>query len=265
MTAKDFYFDGQYLSDYGCIIAEIEDKTDGTVSVGSKITFNTVKRNGGKRYSLSSTSYDECYTTSFEICKNPDEYNDIEITNDEYRDLIRWLNRREFLQFYFVEEDGETTYYNCSFDIEKIIYGGKIIGLALTMTTDSPFGYGQEQRSKFTINDVERLVNVVDISDEIGFTYPDMVININKAGNFSLENLTTGCNMVINNCTVNETITIHGDTRIVSTDDVAHAKTLYNDFNFEFFNIANTINNRQNKIKCNLPCTIEIAYSPVIK
>lgn len=265
MTAKDFYFDGQYLSDYGCMICQIEQNNDGTVNAGSKITFNKVKRNGGKRYSLSSASYDECFTTSFEICKNPDEFDDMEITNDEYRDLMRWLNRREFLQFYFVEDDGETTYYNCSFDVEKIIYNDKMIGLHLTMTTDSPFGYGQEMKARMIINDVEREYNFTDISDEIGFTYPDMVIKINKDGNLCVKNLTTDCSMVINNCVVGETITIHGDTRIVETDNNNHAKTLYNDFNFEFFNIGNTIDNRLNKIMATLPCTVELSYYPVIK
>lgn len=265
MTAKDFYFDGQYLSDYGYMICQINNKTDGTVNAGSKITFNKVKRNGGKRYSLCSADYDECYTTSFEICKNPDLYDDLQITNDEYRDLIRWLNRREFLQFYFVEDDGETIYYNCSFDVDKVVFNEVMIGLLLTMTTDSPFGYGQEMKTRWTINDVERVFKLSDISDEIGITYPDLTIKITKDGNLNLRNLTTGCNMVINNCVANEVITVNGDTRIVTTDNVQHAKTLYNDFNFEFFTIGNTIDNRLNKVIATLPCVVDVTYNPVVK
>lgn len=99
MRAIDFEYDNQYLSDYGFIICDFNFSSGANeVDAGSTITFNKISRHSGKRYGLSSTQYDECITTSFDICKNPDIYDpeDMEISNDEYRDIMRWLNRREF-------------------------------------------------------------------------------------------------------------------------------------------------------------------------
>ena len=52
MYACDFEYDGQYLSDYGFIICNFNGSSDfDVVSAGSKITFNTVSRHRGKKYS----------------------------------------------------------------------------------------------------------------------------------------------------------------------------------------------------------------------
>ena len=264
MFAIDFEYDGQYLSDYGFMI--YDDMKDETVSPGSKIVFNKIPLQNGKYHSLSSAKYEECYTTSFAICKNPDLYfgEDRIITNDEYRDLIRWLNRKEFLKFCFMGED-EATYYNASFLVDKIYKAGLLRGLQLTLETNSPFGYGQEQSVKWTISETSTAKILTHISDEIGDVCPDLKISCNRNGDFEIYNETTNSRMIIKNCTVGETITIKGDTRIIETDNEVHRKNIYHDFNFEFFRIGNTIDNRNNKITVSLPSVVEIKYTPIIK
>lgn len=265
IAANDFYYDGQYLSDYGFIICgEAGEVGDGVVTPGSKITFNKVARNGGKRFSLTSAKYDECYTAEFHICKK----NNAVISNDEYRDIMRWLNRREFLQLYFIDDfdnDSDTCFYNASFAIEKVYNKYQLRMLKLTMETDSPFGYGQEQTATYTIGDITKTVLLSDVSDEIGYTYPSMEITINKNGDFEMYNQTFDSLMRIKNCSVDEVITIDGDAKIISTSNEAHKATLYNDFNFEFFKFGNTIDNRSNRISFTLPCKVELRYKPIIK
>lgn len=267
MYALDFEYDGQYLSDYGFIICDFNSSSGVTIaSAGSKITFNTIPRNNGKTHSLISTQYDECIQTKFDICKNPDIYDDLCITNDEYRDLMRWLNRQEFLKFQVLDEDDkerESCYYEASFNIEKIKINEILYGISLTMETNKPFGYGYEQYVSWTVSDTSKTYLLSDMSDEIGFTYPSMVITCNASGDLSVHNEMENCTMVIKNCTVGEVITIDGDTHIITSSLNSHH--IYEDFNFEYMRIGNEINNRNNRISATLPCKLEFRYTPIIK
>lgn len=271
MRAIDFEYDNQYLSDYGFIICDFNFSSGANeVDAGSTITFNKISRHSGKRYGLSSTQYDECITTSFDICKNPDIYDpeDMEISNDEYRDIMRWLNRREFLKFQVIDDgndnfERDTCYYNASFNVNKIKINEKLCDMRLTMETDKPFGYGQEQSVSWTFSDSNVSKILSDISDEIGYTYPTVIITINRNGDLSLYNELENCTTVIKNCKVGEVITLNGDTQIITTTYASH--DICNDFNFEFFRIGNTINNRNNRISVSLPCNVVIKYTPIIK
>lgn len=271
MRAIDFEYDNQYLSDYGFIICDFNFSSGANeVDAGSTITFNKISRHSGKRYGLSSTQYDECITTSFDICKNPDIYDpeDMEISNDEYRDIMRWLNRREFLKFQVIDDgndnfERDTCYYNASFNVNKIKINEKLCGMRLTMETDKPFGYGQEQSVSWTFSDSNVSKILSDISDEIGYTYPTVIITINRNGDLSLYNELENCTTVIKNCKVGEVITLNGDTQIITTTYAGH--DICNDFNYEFFRIGNTINNRNNRISVSLPCNVVIKYTPIIK
>ncbi len=269
MYAVDFSFDGHNLRDFGMIICSFDGPSGSqTVSAGSKLTFNTVPMHSGKKHVLTGTQYDERITVTFSIAKNPCDYSDfsdMKITNDEFRDLMRWLNRREFLKFQIFDEnekDRDACYYNASFNVEKVLIGGELYGLTLTMETDAPYGYGEEQVLVYEMKSGKEY-DLWDLSDEIGYIYPDMVITCNSSGTLQLENLTEECLMEIKNCTAGEVITINGDAQVITTTDKNHA--IYDDFNFEFFKIGNTFNNRKNIFTTTLPCTLEIRYCPIIK
>lgn len=267
MYAVDFEYDGQYLSDYGFIICDFN-KASGfeTVNAGSKIIFNTVARGRGRVHSLAGTEYGECVSAKFSICKNPCLYNDLRITNDEYRDIMRWLNRNEFLKFRLLnddDDDRETCYYEGSFNVEKVTMDSALYGMIVTMTTNKPFGYGQELAVSWNITDTSKRYTLSDMSDEVGYTYPSMTITICQDGDFSIHNDIENCTMIIKNCKDGEVITVDGDAHIVRSSIDSHE--LYDDFNFEFFRIGNTINNRNNKITVSLQCKLEIRYSPIIK
>ena len=71
--------------------------------------------------------------------------------------------------------------------VDDILYG-----LQLTFETNSPFGYGipKTTKLKFTQEDATNGVKkvVLDTSDEIGYTYPKMIIKVLAGGNLSIKN-----------------------------------------------------------------------------
>lgn len=265
MYALDFEYDGKRLSSYGFMLCTLGTSSDfDIVNAGSKITFNKVSRHRGKVYSLVGTEYEECITATFDICKNTDTHEDLHITDQESRELIRWLNRREFKEFHLISEDGQDDcYFNASFNIDKVFVNKELFALKLTMETDRPFGVGKTSSVVWDVSDASQSKTLTDMSDEIGYTYPSVKITCKSAGTLTIHNDLENCTTQIKNCANGEVITIDGDAQIVSSSVPSHK--ICNDFNFEFFRIGNTIETRENKITVSLPCQLEISYSPIIK
>lgn len=265
----DFEYDGERLSDFGCVVCHL-DGNGGmqTVSAGSLLTFNTVSMRGGKYWSQTSANYTECIHTTFQICKDPDKYDDdMVIHDDEYRRLMRWLNRREFKQLQFFDSsshDGELRFYDASFNVSKITMDDVLYGLELEMFTNRPFAYGDTVREVFTLETEETPYIFDDISDEIGFVYPDVKIKCKSAGNLSLKNSMFNTITIINNCLMDEVVTIDGNAMYIESSEPDH-KTLWNDFNFVFPRVGNTYGERTNSITATIPCEVELSYQPIIK
>ena len=267
MYALDFEYDGRLLSNYGFIICEFDGQNGLSImETGYKITFNKVARNRGRVNSLVSTQYDECITAQFHICKNPDEFDDLEITNDEYRDMVRWLNRHEFLQFRVLSEaegvDRASCYFNATFNIEKIYIHDVLYGLSLTIETDAPFGYGLPFEKTWEV-DANETIEFVDLSDDFGFIYPDMTIICGESGDLVISNITFDNTMQINNCIAGEKISVYGSPQILESSNKRHK--IYNDFNYEFLRIGNSYTDRVNSLKFSIPCTFTMNYTPTIK
>lgn len=285
MYALNFEYDGKYLSDYGYIICDFNSPSGANiVTAGSKITFNTIQKKQGKTHSLTNTTYNERLQITFNICKNPDINEDMEISERELRDLMRWLNRREFLRFRVIDDEkhDEPCYYYGSFNIQKVKIAEILYGLELTLETNSPFGYGRPRMTKlsFTQQDVNDKVQkvVLDMSDEIGYTYPKMIIKVLADGNLSVKNHSIygedsePKTTTVYNCINGEIITIDNENQIITSNydsPTANENGIYhdicNDFEYKFFALANNIKDRVNKISVSLPCKIEISYEPIIK
>lgn len=271
MISYNFSYDNIELDDFGFMICDFDGGSGSeVVSAGSKITFNTVPMHKGKKHSLTSTQYDECITATFSICKKNCSGNDenMKITNDEYRDIMRWLNRREYLRFQIFDEDDnfrDACFYEASFNVQKILIGGLLYGLELTLETNKPFGYGEEQVFLFDVDDISTECVVYDSSDEIGYIYPNLVITCKTNGELKLINELMNSEMIIRNCKENEVITVYGKEQILVSDNEDHNKTLYDDFEFEFLRIGNTFENNENIITTTLPCILEVRYEPIIK
>lgn len=274
MIATDFVYDDIKLSDKGYIICDFDDKS-GTeiVDVGSTITFNKIKRDSGRIYTLASATYDECVTATFDICKNDCLYNnnEMEITTEEFREIMQWLNRREFLPFRIVDANQTVCWYNASFNVDKIVIGGKIYGVRLTMETDRPFGYDDKVTRTYALSDSNVTVSIINTSNEIGYLYPTVTIKCWMGGDLIITNTLEDSTTVIKNCSNAEVITINGETQtIVTNNERNHTKKkIHNDFNWEFPRIGTKMIRgqvvRNNDITTSLPCEITIEYRPIVK
>lgn len=269
MKAYDFEYDGLNLSDTGFVICKFGSDGLQTVTNGSQITFNTVSTLNGSQNVLISSEYNECLEATFQICKNPCSANDnLEITPEELRYIMSWLNRKGFHKFKLFDLGYMDLYFEGSFNINKIEMNGKVYGLELNLFTNRPYALHDPQ--KITIestksteagNSKKWSYSIVDISDEEGFIYPHMEIDVGENGDLSIYNDLDDRTMLIKNCVAGEKITINYP--VIQSSLASHK--IQNDFNWNFFRIANKFDNKVNNLTISIPCTITITYSPIVK
>ena len=272
MYARDFEYDGQSLSDYNCIVCDFDGSSGAMfASAGSSITFNKATRNFGRSNILTGIQYDECFTATFDICKDPDNIlsdEEMYFTSDEYRDLVRWLNRGSFNKFRILFEDYDIDvdpfYFNASFNVEKIKIGEKVCGLRLTMETDKPYAYGDEEISTFSVTTANFATScfVKVVSDDIGDIYPVVHIVCKSAGDLKIINSAMGTITIIQDCVSGEEITIDGNILMVKTTS---SKNVWSRFNYVFPQLTNSLNRRVNELKFSIPCEVTVSYVPIIK
>lgn len=260
----DFEYDGRTLSGYGFMMCDFSGGGSiEEVEAGAKITFVTVPRNGGAKHGLVNAKYESGLTCSFDICLNPCLVDSMELTQSDIRDIMRWLNRREFLPFHFIGDDTFDCYFNASFNVMKLVVDGKVYGLRLEMETDAPYGYGDELTFTWSAAAANYTYRIMNQSDEIGYLYPTLSITVRADCDFTITNDTFGGSSVIKNCKTGETITMYGDTNIIETDRSGH--DICDDFNYEFFRIGNNMTEQRNMITVSHPCSVTLKYRPVIK
>lgn len=268
MHSTDFNYDGLRLSQFNFIICHF-DQTSGvrTATAGSDIVFEKSTSMSGIVNNLVNTRYSGCIKTSFDICKNPDttKQSEMRITDSEYRELARWLNRREFLKFFVyddIEIDKHNYYYKASFNLEKIYIKEKLYGIRLEMETDCPFAYGAEETITFNSMYSGRNYTIENKSDVIGYLYPNISIYIRSSGTLTLSNNRMNTPMIIKNCTSGETISIDGANQIITSSNSSHK--LYNDFNYNFLQLINSYNDKNNNISTSLSIDLTLKYTPLI-
>ena len=271
MYCTDFEYAGHRLSDFDSILCHITDGTGAeTKNIGSQITFNTVYVASTNKFRLISTQYDETYTTTLQICKNPCNYksnDDSVYTELELRTLMKWLNRRTYEKFKAIYNNGEYSqvYYNASFNIQAIKLGDDVIGLELTMNTDAPFGYYDLAEYEFHILERDDEFTIYDISDEVGYAYPDLVhIECLEDCDLEIKNSKDEDVVSIKGCVSGEVIELIGRNKIITSNNESHTK-LYNDFNYNFLKIHNEYDDGENTYTVSHPCNITITYSPICK
>ena len=262
MKAYDFELGGKRLSEFGMMICNFGgSKGLDTVSDGAEITFNTVSVLGGSKYNLASTQYEDCLETTLQICKYSCTDGIQEITETEHRELTKWLCRKAFLKFKILDEAHIDLYYEASINVSKIEIDGILYGLELAVKTNRPFAL-KEPRT-VVINNLVQDGNysLNDTSHEEGYIYPHMEITINQNGDLKIHNAIENRDTYIANCVVGEVITM--DYPVIQSSISSH--NIQNDFNWNFFRVANTFENSRNDLTISLPCTIKVEYSPIVK
>lgn len=264
MCLINFKYDNVTLSDLGYMVCTFGTGGLETVSIGSNISFNTVKNNNSSILKKISTQYDEVYSVTFQITKSECEINSNgEILESEVRKLMKWLNRKDYLKFQPIYDDqASDTYYMGSFNVQAITFSSRIIGLELTFTANAPYGFGETVVKSSTVS-AGGSISLNSDSDEIGYLSTNVVIKCTSAGNLTIKNKQLNETTIINNCVKNETITLDGENKIILSS-VSHSK-LYNDFNYIFPRIITSYASDKNEYVFSLPCTVNITYSPIRK
>lgn len=261
MKAYDFEYDGRKLSEFGCIICSFNSKGMKTVSNGATISFNTFSTQGGSKHELVSAEYEECLETIIQICKNTCSGGTSEISPREFRELTKWLSRKKFLKFKILDKEHYDLYFEASFNISRIEFNGSLYGLELEVKTNRPFAL--KEPKTITIKNLKKdgKHSINDESYEEGYIYPSTEITINEGGDLKIHNAIENRETYIANCEAGEVITMNYP--IIKTTSGTH--NIQNDFNWNFFRIANTYSMSRNDLTISLPCTIKIKYSPIVK
>jgi len=262
MKAFDFIYGERTLSSFGFTICQFDgSKGFDTISNGAEITFNTISSLNGQKYELTSTQYEDCLEATIQICKYHCNSDVEEISSDEFRELTKWLNRRKFLKFKLLDEDHIDIFYEAAFNISRIEIDSRLYGLELNMVTNHPFALKESKTIviKNTIQNGKHSIN--DESYEEGHIYPYTEITINESGNLNIHNAIEDRDTYIANCVAGEVIIM--DYPIIQSSVSSHS--IQNDFNWNFFRVANTYENSRNDLTVSIPCTIKVKYSPIVK
>lgn len=271
MYTIDFEYDGKCLSDFGLMLCQF-DSSGGleTVSSGADITFNTTKSVGSNRTKMYGSKYEETYSSVFQVCKNPCANEDMYLEPNKVSSLQRWLCRKDdYHPFKPIQDDLQDIYWNATFSCKQIEINGKIVGLELTMYTDSPYAYLMVQPITYLLNSGDEF-SLFDSSDEVGYIYPYVEILCNGDGKLALENSFDTKKTELTNLTNGEIIILDGENKIISSS--ISRDNLPNSFNYYYPRIFNKIVNgvdiRENIFKLSddsIPCTITFKYSPITK
>ena len=262
MKAYDFSYGDKNLSDFGFILCNFDgSKGLETVSDGCQVTFNTVPALGGSKHNLTSTEYEECLEDVWQICKHSCNGGIQEITESEHREITRWLNRKIFLKLKILDESHMDIYYEAAFNISKIEIDGRLFGFELEVRTNAPFAFKEPRliTIKNLVQDGKHSIN--DTSHEEGYIYPHTEITVNESGNLKIYNAIENRNTYIANCVAGEVIIM--DYPVIQSSISSH--NIQNDFNWNFFRVANTYENSRNDLTISIPCAIKIEYSPIVK
>lgn len=265
MHMVDFSYAGKRLSGYGCLVASIVTSREDNASLGSNITFETLKNSSTFVDRIVKVDYEKPASITFDICKKPSNGTSV-FSDNEISFIMRWLNRKSFEVFRPIYDDGSyaNIYFKGSFNVTAIYIAGEVVGFTLTFTANSPFGYDDEQNLIVDIDNSYDTFTFFNNSDEYGYLYPtQFIITCKSNGDFIMSN-NIDINIVrINNCISGETITLDCCNKIIQSDKV-HA-TLYNDFNYNYPRFVVNEDANENVMTVSLPCEIQIVYSFVRK
>ena len=271
----DFKFGGKLASEFGLMIGYIGGAPgEEIIAAGTELNLNQVSVRHGNKFLTTDTTYDSPIEKTFQVFKFSCEDGGLQtLSLDEKRKISRWLLQKEpqILELIGDEEDEDFSRYifeGTFVGFSEIFYYDECVGLELHFISNRPYAIGKMITRTIVADttDFEYVFN--DVSDEVGHIYPSKLsIIFDEECDFKLINYIENPNgriTEIKNCKAGETITFT-DSLIISSSDETHEATLQNDFNFCFFRIANSYNNRSNKLLISHPCTIKIEYNPVVK
>ncbi len=263
MIISDFEYNGIVLSSLGYLVVSFDGEAFSTRSNGAPINFKTTPILKGDKHILADTAYDECLTADIQIIKNPCLYegSDAYLSIEEISSMMRWLNRRGFYPIRFDVDGYDNIFFEGTFNnVQRLEVGGHVVGLQMTLVTNRPYGTHKAIKKTFEMYANQPVV-FQDISDEVGFIYPKTEIEILQSGNLILHNSVEDRETIIKGCVSGETINMEYPQ--ITTSRTSH--NIADSFNYNFFRIANSWENKINRITSSLQCNLTIEYHPIRK
>ena len=261
INANGFEFNKKTSDEFGLIICTFDSggKEDG--KAGSHISFTTSSSPVRNRWlKFGNAIYDEQLEFSFQVAKS----NFKTFDSYELASIQRWLVRKDgYKDFQLIKSDYDNIHFNaCIPSIQYIEICGEVVGLTINVKCDSPFGYGSYVTKKIDTSE-NNVLTIVDMSDEIGFIYPDITINVNSDCDIKIHNSIEDRTLYIKKCVENEIITIDSTILQMSTTAVSH--NLYENTNYMLPRICNKDNDRKNVFTISGDCVITMKYRPIRK
>lgn len=258
LYAKEFIFDNKMCSEFDLMICSF-DNGNSNGDMGANIEFITTTTPICGKWRKLASKETKPLESRFQVCKIDNSY----IDAYERQAIVRWLSRRDsYKKLQFVQDDYEQVWFNAYItSIEFIEVGNQVTGLTINWKADASHGYGEIRRCEYNEGSTSPL-EFFDNSDQDGYIYPDVEIEVIKDGTIEIYNFTEGRTFRIDNCKAGERITQNGDILQLSTTLLSH--NVLNDFNFNFFRIINTYETRKNVIATS-GCNIKFSYYPIRK
>ncbi len=267
MILSDFEWCGQSGSLFGLIPCSFSASGPETAEEGASLEFTVINVPGSHRWNYLSGRYANALTGTFQVCKNPCITATPYFDAQELRFYNRWLTRNDgYHKFKIIKncDDGYCEFYfHAQLNVKKIELSGNVIGLEITVTTDSPFAYFEPKTAIMDMTSAPFRYTYTDMSDEVGHLSPVFRITCGTVGDYVLSNTFSGIIAGINGCVQGEVITMDSEHKILSS--TARGDAVMKDFNFGWLDIMNTYEKRQNTFTSNLPCTMTMTYSPIAK
>ena len=257
MTESDFIFDGYKLSDFGYIITHdgLFDET-GAVSAMKFTNISGAQSDIDRKVAH---TYDEKYHCDITIMKNPCQDGDLNLTNNEISRMARWLCRKEYKWFRWIDDIGQDEiWWEVQIAMDKVMLGDSVIGLTLHVTANRPYGLSQLYEYEW-VGGLDTTTTLFVQSDEEGYIYPDVTITVKGGGTVSITNLYENRTTEIANCTSSEVLTLRGgDTKQITTTIAKH--NLSQDFNYKFLRLCNRWQKNENKLVISPNANVSISY-----
>lgn len=258
MDAKNFFFNGMELRDFGYVICEFAGE-ENTVSAPS-ISFTTANTPGDNRKKFISASYDEVLVFEFSIAKY-DCYGTItDIDAFEDSAMRKWLCRDDgFHPFLFYQDGFEGIYYNAQINIIPKFINGKIRGYRLTVTTDNAYGYSELLEKEFDLSPTLPY-KFLSMSDKAGYIYPIWELTAKQDGDLCIkvEEDAALISSIFYKMKAGDAITLDADRGIMEGTDV-------NNFNWVIPRLIQGYGETINTITSTIPCHVKIKYRLVRK
>ena len=260
---QDFLFDGQTLSGFGYMICSFDSSGgDSTASV-SDMSYTEIKSPLSDTSHKVSASYENNLSRTIQICKKTCDDSNYNITNDELSELSRWLCRKDYKWFKWIDDEADDEiFYQVHITLKKIEIGNNTVGFELDIISNRPYGVTNEIRVSYS-NTANSPVCLDVYSDDEGYIYPDIRINVKENGTLKITNHYENRTTQINNCKSGEIITIYGSDVRQIISDAKH--DLSADFNYIFPRLCSMYRQSVNEITINLSCDIEIKYRGIRK